>query len=164
MMLNEVVLQKVADWRPGGGGRRTLGIPDEGSGWSVAVTADQHDKLSSALWEVALTATTPPAGRSLHDWAHQIAERASGLLVSLKVVEVDGPRDEAILRSDEPASLGDRVAYYEVFLQGSRRATFRRYLASRQGHQRREQVPFTLTHEVLANLISDLAGEYSLGK
>src|SRR5579871_991473 len=107
MMLNEVVLQRVADWRPGGGGRRTLSIPDEGSGWSVAIIADQHDKLGSALWEVTLTAAAPPAGRSLHDWAHQIAGRATGLLEALKVVEVDGARDEAILRSDEPAAQGD---------------------------------------------------------
>lgn len=159
MTLNEVVLPKVADWRPAGGKRSTLSIPDEGSGWSVAITADRRDGLSSVLWEVALAATTPPAGRSLHDWAHQIADRARGLLESLKVVEIDIPRDEAILRSDEPAAQGDQVAYYEVFLQGTRRATFRRYHASRQGNQRREQVPFTLTHEVLANLVSDLAGE-----
>ncbi len=159
MMLSEVVLQRVADWRPTGEGRRTLGIPDEGRGWSVAITADQHDKLSSCLWEVVLSATTPSAGRSLHDWAHQVADRARGLLESLKVVEIDGPRDEAILRSDEPAGQGDQVAYYEVLLQGNRRATFRRYHASRQGHHRREQVPFTLTHEVLAQLVSDLAGE-----
>ena len=159
MMLNEVVLQRVADWRPGGGGRRTLSIPDEGSGWSVAVTADQHDKLGSSLWEINLTAATPPAGRSLHDWAHQIAGRVTGLLEALKVVEIDGPRNEAILRSDGPTAQGDRVAYYEVLLQGSQRASFRRYLASRLGNQRREQVPFTLTHEVLAKLVSDLAGE-----
>jgi hypothetical protein len=125
----------------------------------VAITADQHDKLGSSLWEVTLTAATPPAGRSLHDWAHQIACRATGLLESLKVVEIDGPRNEAILRSDEPAAQGDRVAYYEVLLEGIRRAALRRYLASRQGNQRREQVPFTLTHEVLAKLVSDVAGE-----
>jgi hypothetical protein len=158
-MLNEVVLQKVADWRPTGEGRKTLSIPDEGSGWSVAITADQHDRLSSSLWEVVLSATAPAAERSLQDWAYQVAGQARGLLESLKVVEIDGLRNEAILRSDEPATQGDQVAYYEVFLQGNRRATFRRYHASRQGQPRREQVSFTLTHEVLARLIADLAGE-----
>lgn len=157
MTINETVRQKVADWRPGEG-RSTLTIPDDGSGWSVAVTADRREELGCLLWDVSLSSAERPDA-TLGDWADQIAGRVSGLLEALKVIEVDGMRNEAILRSDKPAVQGEQVAYYEALLTGTTRGTFRRYQASHQGTERREQIPFALTHEVLAKLVGDLAGQ-----
>jgi hypothetical protein len=49
------------------------------------------------------------------------------------------------------------VAYYEVLLAGTTGATIRRFQGSRLGQNRRQQVAFAVTHEVLADLVADLA-------
>ena len=158
MTVSERVLQKLADWRPPGEGRRTLAVPDEGSGWSLGVTADRRDAVGCVLWELTLQCTAPERrqGVTLGGWAQKAAEHASGLLESLAVHEVDPVRGEALLRSTKPTARGDRRGYYEVLLQGTTRATLRRYEAPSQLGARREQVPFALTHDALAKVITDL--------
>jgi hypothetical protein len=89
-------------------------------------------------------------------WGERAAVRVKGLLEPLRLLEVDGVRHAALLRSQEPAQRGDALAYYEVLLQGDGGASVRRYQGTRQGDKRREQVPFSLTHEVLARLADDL--------
>jgi hypothetical protein len=157
MTLSETVLQKVADWRPAGGDREILAIAPEGSGWSVAVTVDRKDDLGCLLWEVTVKAPANRANMTLQSWAYQMAENVRGLLERLKVVEIDVERREAMLRSDGPSQRGDQLAYYEIMIAGTADATLRRYRALRQGNQRRQQVPFTLTHEVLAKVVGDMA-------
>jgi hypothetical protein len=160
MTLNETILQKLAEWRPPGHERSTLTIPDNGSGWSVALTADRCDELGCLVWELALQ---PQAGKgaghgaTLTTWAERAAERVGGLLEPLKVVEIDLLRNEAILRSDRPSQRGDKAAYYELFMNGTTRATLRRYQVLPQSGQRREQVTFALTHEALGKVVTDLA-------
>jgi hypothetical protein len=128
------------------------------AGWSVRLTADKADTLSCLVWELSLSRTgSAPEGLTLKGWAEGVAKRATGLLEPLKLLEVDDARGEAILRSDAPAKKGERVAYYEVRLSGTDRATVRRYQASRS-ESGREQVAFALTHEVLAKLAGDIAG------
>ncbi len=154
MTLDELVLPRLADWHPPAG-RQTLNLPGEGSGWAVAVTADRHDELGSLLWDVALR-RTGPALADLAGWARRVAERVTGLLEPLKVVEIDAQRNEALLRSDEPAHRKEQLFYYEVLLHPARGATVRRFQAA-QGPGRREQVLFALTNESLAKLLGDLA-------
>jgi hypothetical protein len=161
MTLNDLVLQKLADWRPPGHERSTLTIPDEGSGWSLALTADRCDELGCLAWELTLQPRADLAtrqGATLTSWARQAAERVRGLLEPLKVVEIDLERNEAILRSVQPTQRGDKAAYYELFMNGTRRATLRRYQVAWPNGQRREQVAFALTHETLAKVVTDLAG------
>jgi hypothetical protein len=159
MRLNETVLQKLADWSAPREGRQILAVPDEGSGWAVNLTADRHDDLSSALWEMNLQRTRlPAAGDSLSAWASRIAERVSGLLEALSVLEVDSQRNEALLRSNPPSQRGNELYYYEVRLRGLTQATVRRYHASHD-NGRREQVAFVLTHEALAKFAADLAAD-----
>jgi hypothetical protein len=81
------------------------------------------------------------------------------LLETLKVVEVDRNRHEAVLRSEGPVQRANDLFYYEVHLQGTGAATVRRYRAFREGHGRREQIGFALTHEALAKLTADLTAE-----
>jgi len=156
MTLSETDLAKVADWQPGEG-RQTLAVTDEASSWTASITTDRRDAVGCVLWEVALQSAAPAAG-TLDAWADAIAGRVTGLLESLRVHEVDAARNEALLRSDGPSARGDDVYYYEVLLQGTARATLRRFRASRQPTGSRKQVAFTLTNEALARLVEDLSG------
>jgi hypothetical protein len=158
MTFAEIVLQKLADWQPPGDGRHTLMVPDESSGWTLLVTVDRRDDLGCLLWEVVLQrAPGVQPDATLTSWARQAAERVRGLLEPLQVVEIDLLRNEALLRSDEPDRRGEKLAYHEVLMQGTYRATLRRFQAPhREG--RREQIPFALTHEALAKVALELAG------
>ena len=159
MTLDETVLQKLADWRPLRGSRQTLAVPDEGSGWAVTLVVDRHDELSSALWEIGLRRVAPARGQvTLQSWANGVASRVTGLLEPLRVLEIDVERNEALLRSNQPSRRSDDLFYYEVLLKGTRAAGVRRYQGN-PGGGRREQVPFVLTHETLAKLVADLAGD-----
>jgi len=159
MTLNETVLQKLAEWQHSGEGRQTLGVPDGGCGWTVTVSADRHDGLGSALWDMSLQRTRSlPEGSqvTLRGWAENAVAKVTGLLEPLSVVEIDMQRDEALLRSNQPSRRSADLFYYEVLLQGTKRATVRRYRASEHGGHR-DQVAFTLTHESAAKLAADLA-------
>jgi hypothetical protein len=161
MTLEAKLLARLAEWRPGPG-RQTLNVPDESSGWAAALTADRCDELGCLVWEMTLRRAAPLAGgdaAALRAWGDRIAARARGLLESLKVVEVDAERDEAILRSDSPAAKGDDRFYYEVHLKGAGVAAVRRYRGSLAGNGKREQVAFALTHETLAKLAGDITAE-----
>ena len=155
MTLENTVLEKLAEWHPPAG-RHTLTVPGEGTGWSLAVTADRSDVLGCLVWELDMRRTgEAPSGENLRGWADRIAGRVVGLLEPLKVHEIDAERNEALLRSAAPLQRGDNLFYYEVLLHGTAAATVRRYQASHSG-SRREQVAFALTHEALAKIATDL--------
>jgi hypothetical protein len=156
MTLGDTLLQKLADWRPAGEGRHTLAATDQATGWHVAVTADRHSDLGCAVWE--LDARRSVLSADVRPWAERVAAGVSGLLEKLTLIEVDAARNEALLRSAEPARRGDNVFYYEVRLRDRSRACVRRYRADHDGG-RREQVSFTLTHEGLAKLADDVLAE-----
>ena len=59
--------------------------------------------------------------------AEQVCQRVTGLLEPLRLVEVDAPRQSALLRSEQPGQRGDERFYYEVLLDGDGGATVRRY-------------------------------------
>jgi hypothetical protein len=161
MNLDETLLQKLADWRPGEG-RQILGVADQASGWAVALTADCSDQLGCLVWEMTLRRTPPLPGRdaaALKSWAERISRRVTGLLEPLKIIEVDENRDEAVLRSEGPARRGEGIFYYELLLRGTGEAVCRRYRATSDGKERRQQVAFALTHEALAKLALDVAAE-----
>jgi hypothetical protein len=156
MSLANQLLEKLADWRPDS--RRSLAVP--GQPWAVTLTADCADQLGCLVWELALRRSAPPAGdRPLQAWAERVAGRVTGLLEPLKLLEVDTLRDEALLRSEEPAERDGQLFYYELLLRGRGEALVRRYHGARNGEARREQVAFALTHEALAKLVADLTAE-----
>jgi hypothetical protein len=160
MTLEAKLLEKLAKWRPGTG-RQTLNVP-EGGGWATTLTADRCDELGCLVWELAVRRSAPLTGgdaAALRAWGDRIAGRARGLLETLKVVEVDAERDEAILRSDAPAAKGNDRFYYEVHLKGIGVAAVRRFRGAVGGTGKREQVAFALTHEALAKLAADLTAE-----
>jgi hypothetical protein len=157
MNRNEALLEKLADWRPPEG-RQSLHVAEKSSGWSVTLTVDRADQLGCLVWELALRKNAPSAtdAKALDSWARRVAGRVTGLLESLKVVEIDPVRGEALLRSESPANRGESVLYYEVLLSGGGSASLKRYCAPQAGPGKREQVAFVLTHEALAKLAFDL--------
>jgi hypothetical protein len=175
MTLTESLLPKLSEWKPAGDGRHSLAAAVPEAGWTVTLTADKTDSLSALVWELTLARTgEAPDGFTLKGWAEGVAKRATGLLEPLRVIEVDDPRGEALLRSDAPAKKGGLVAYYEVKLFGTDRAVVRRFAAldprseiakqAKRGagdkptESGREQVAYALTHEVLAKLAGDISG------
>jgi len=115
------------------------------------------DVVGSRLWELHLKRSAPlnPAP-DLKARAQQVAARATGLLESLRLLEVDDVSKTALLRSDRPGQWGDGLYYYEVLLQEDGTTTLRRYQAPGQELPRRRQLAFSLTHEALAKLAQDL--------
>jgi hypothetical protein len=154
MTLDEQLLQKLAKWRPDSG-RQTLDVSDPATGWTVRLTADCVDQIGSRLHSLGLSRTTPLEGVSLRDRAEALAARVTGLMEPLRLIEVDTPRNTALLRSEAPGERGDDLYYYEILLQGDGGSQLHRYQASHQSHTR-QAVPFSLTHEVLGKLVSDL--------
>lgn len=153
-MNRNVILEKLANWRPDNG-RDTLEASADG--WNVAVTADCVDVVGCRLWEVSLRRTTEAAAVDVKTRAEQICDRVTGLMEPLCVVEVDAPRHTALLRSEQPGQVGDERFYYELLVNGDGSSVLRRYQTPRQGQPRRQQVAFTLTLEALGKLVGDLA-------
>jgi hypothetical protein len=156
MTLDELLLQKLAEWRPDKG-RHTLDLTDEASGWKAELAADCSDQVGCRVWELSLRRDKPRD--NLRNWAERVAARTTGLLEPLKLVELDTARDTAMLRSQAPARRGESLHYYEVLLHGRGEAHVRRYQATRDGTRRREQIPFALTHEAIGKLVHDLTAE-----
>ena len=157
MTLDEILLQKLSDWHPDAG-RHTFS--ESAAGWAVNVVVDRQDTVGCLVVDLSLTRTAiePPTDLTLRAWAERIAGRASGLLESLKVLEIDDTHSVAVLRSDKPARKGETIAYYEVRLTGTTAASVRRYQIIAKANQPREQVAFAVTHEALAKLVGDIAG------
>ena len=158
MTLGETLHKSLSDWPANTDGPHEATAA--AAGWSARVKAAAIDSVGARIQELELTRTAPaPDGATLSGWADGVAKRASGgLLERLKVHEVDGTENRAVLRSDAPTVKGDVAGYYEVVLTGTERATVNRYQADRAAGTRREQVPFALTHEATAKLADDIAG------
>jgi hypothetical protein len=155
MTLDELLLEKLAKWRPDSE-RQTLDVAHPESGWTVALTADRIDSVGCQFWEVTFAHDPPQQTADLKARAEAGAARVTGLLESLRFVELDGTRQVALLRSNSPSQRGEGLFYYEVLLQADGTTSLRRYQASRGGETRRQQVPFALTHEALAKIVADL--------
>jgi hypothetical protein len=160
MTLDETLLPKLAEWRPAGPGPHHFGAALTPPGWMLSLTAAQAESLGCLVSEVGVHRPARPAdAAALTQWAVRCAERVTGLLEPLKVIEVDATRSEALLRSETPAARGDHLFYFELLLQGTHAATLHRYRAAKGGAGRRDTVPFPLTHEAVAKLAADLTGE-----
>ena len=157
MTLAEALLAKLAEPRTASPGRFTLLHSDGAAGWSVAMNIDKADALGCQLSEIACERISG-AAPDLKAWAESLANRVTGLMEPLQVVEVDLLKNEALLRSDEPTIRNQKRAHFELKLEGGRRAILRRYQAAIDPFAKREPTSFVLTNEVLGNLIDDLTG------
>ena len=141
MTNREILCEKLAEWQPAGDGRHSLTLKLPDNPWTVSLSADRVESIGCLTWELVLT-RAEASEESLADAAARVAERAVGLLEPVVVHEIDGGRGEALVRSSVPDREGDSVAYHEICLRGNDRVTLRRYRASTQPGQRREQVAF----------------------
>jgi hypothetical protein len=158
MTLENMLQQKLSEWRPHNA-LETLTVADEAGVWSAAVNAAAVDLVGARLWDVAFRrANTTLDAAALKTWGEKIAARATGLLEPLRLLEVDGQQQVALLRSNKPGQRGEAVLYYEVRLTADGAATVQRFQASHQPETKRQQVEFTLTHEALAKLATDVSG------
>lgn len=153
-----MVYDKLTQWSPTGEGRHSFTTKLADDQWSLALSADRVESLGCLVWELSLTRSSDDE-HDLSDAAERFAGRAVGLLEPLTVHEVDRGLGEAILRSVSPVCDGESVFYYEACLNSSDRLVLRRYRASVQPGQRREQVAFPLTHEAVARLVDGLTTE-----
>jgi hypothetical protein len=150
MTLENTLRQQLSDMPPGG---FHLTIND----WNVTLATDRHDSLSCALKELTLDKAAPIA-EDLRPWAERIADRATGLLEPLRLIEVDTPIGKALLRSETPTLKDGKAYYYELLLtRGDRTsATLHRYVG--QVGEKRDAVPFVLTHDAIVKLATDIVG------
>jgi hypothetical protein len=157
MTLDELLQRKLAEWRPDSAGQ-TLHIDHPASGWKAAVSAERVETLGCRLREVVLTRSAPLAAvGTLADQASRIADRVTGLLEPLRLVEVDVEHGLAQLRSDSPARRGESVQYYEVLRHADGTTRLGRFEAQPGTADKRNPIPFTLTHEALAQVVAGLA-------
>ena len=126
---------------------------------AVAATAEmevhQLDRLSI---ELSMLRVTPekPMSETLKGRAEILANKVTGLMEKLNAIEIDDSKGEAMLRSDTPAAQDAHRIYYELMLNKYGATTLKRYQGSTINAQR-EEIPFVLTREALAKLITDLA-------
>ncbi|MSQ94174.1 MAG: hypothetical protein EXR98_06415 [Gemmataceae bacterium] len=152
MTLEKTLRQQLTE--PGNGGFHV-----NADGWNVTLASDKSDSLSCALKELALDRGTP-IKEELRAWSQRVAENATGLMEPLRVIEVDAPLGKALLRSDAPTLRGAKSHYYELLLTRTDRtsANLRRYIGNPVGGEKREAVPFVLTHDAIVKLVSDIVG------
>ncbi len=153
MSLDALLLEKIAKWRPASG---KATVEAAGDGWTAAVAAECVDVVGCRLWELSLRPSAERPAEELKARAEQVCQRVTGLLEPLRLVEIDGPANTALLRSEQPGQVGDERYYYEVLLSGDGGSVVRRYQTPHGSQTRRQQVAFTLTHEALAKLVRDL--------
>jgi hypothetical protein len=153
MSLDALLLEKLADWRSASG-RATLEA--SGDGHNAVVAVECVDVVGCRLWELALRPVAEKPAVELKERAEQLCQRVTGLMEPLRLVEVDGSSNVALLRSEQPGQVGEERFYYELLLHGDGSSVLRRYRTPHTGQARRQQVAFTLTHEALAKLIRDL--------
>jgi len=151
MTFANTLLRKLAEWHPRK--RDTLLVSDEATSWTVALTADRCDSLSCQLWEITLRRQPVADAPDLKAWAGRCAEQLRGLPNGLSVLEVDTLRQEALLRSEKPFAREEQVLYFEAHLYGTKSVTIRRFQAPTHTSAKREQVPFVLSHEMIAGLL-----------
>lgn len=152
MNLNEALLQKLSEWQPTS--RQTLSLAWEGAPWLFHLTVDAGDAYSCRVWELTGRQDNPQKERiALKTWADSICRKATGLMESLRIVEIDEPGGSALLRSSEATTRGSRLEYYELLLKDSGEVLFHRYQKSHEPGMQRERIGFTLTHEAILRLL-----------
>ena len=154
-MLDEILLRKLAEWRPDTA-NPTLSLTDPAGAWSVSLAADAVETIGAQFRHVSVRPVTATVSAPLREQADRLARQVTCLLEPLRVVEVDDGNAIAQLRSQPPARREGPLRYYEVTRHADGTTHLDRY-ESRPGESKREAIPFGLTHEALAKVVRDFA-------
>jgi hypothetical protein len=155
MTLENTLKKRLADPPPENGGPTV--IPHKG--WNVSVRPEASDAIGASLHELSVQRDSAPASGDVRAWADRVSKKVTGLLEPLALHELDAAKQTAILRSAAPTAKDPGLHYTEVELQGTSKATMRRFRGFHEAGKKREQIPFTLTHEGLAKVIDDITSE-----
>ena len=148
MTLENILRQQLNNPEPGG-------FHVQADGWNITVAAEKKDSLSCALNELTLEKASP-IKEEVRAWAMRIADRATGLMEPLRLIEADAKQGKAILRSDVPAQRDGKTMYYELLLTRTDRTSATLHRFAGQVGEKREAVPFVLTHDAIVKLASDI--------
>lgn len=151
MSLSKELRQNLTDPAQGSSGAVTAAAGP----WQATATTPHRDKIGAEITEITVERASPGPG-SVKSWADSFAGSNTGLLEPLKVQEVDGGRDEALIRSSPPSKQDGATDYYEVKMHGTQKASVKRYRAGETG--KREDIPFALTHDSIGKLVDGLTG------
>jgi hypothetical protein len=99
--------------------------------------------------EVDRAQPAPP----INTWAEAVAAKVTGLGEPVKVLEIDPISHFATLRSTTPTTQQSRTTYFEIKLIHPQYAYVCRFQYDQAAGTSRQSVPFTLTHEALAQVI-----------
>ena len=99
MTLGETLHKSLSDWPAGTDGPHE--VTANANGWKAKATAEAVESVGAKLRCVEVNRTdSAPDGATVGAWAEGIAQRSSGLLEKLKVLEVDTTENAAVLRSE----------------------------------------------------------------
>ena len=152
-MLDEILLQKLAEWRPDTA-NPTLSLTDPAGAWSVTLDAEAVETIGSQLRRVSVRPVKAKVTVPLREQADRLARDVTGLLEPLRVVEIDDGAAVAQLRSHAPAQRDGAARYYEVTRHADGTTQLGRY-QTRPAEGKRQAIPFSLTHEALAKIVRD---------
>jgi hypothetical protein len=140
---------------PSGSSRNTI----THDGWKVVFQPETRGAVGCSLLDVTLDrASGQPVGDT-RAWAERVCRKVTGLLEPLKVVEIDAGKQVALLRSAEPTPNETGLDYHEIELHSTAHAVVRRYRGFHEVGKKREQIPFTVTFEALAQLVQGITAE-----
>jgi hypothetical protein len=117
--------------------------------------ADRLGLLSTETRAVRKGGSEESDPAALTRQANEMARRVTYLQEPLAVIEMDGRRGRAVLRSASPRTEGSSIRYTEAVFENGRSATVRRYRTERGTRTRRAE-PSNLSTETAARLAGDL--------
>jgi len=152
-MLDEILLEKLANWRPDTA-NPTLDVIDTPGNWRVTVEPQAVDRIGADLHRLTVRPVNAVPRGSLRDQAERLAHQVTGLLEPLRLVEIDEPLAVAQLRSVSPAPHANGVRYYEVERHADGTTHLGRF-ETHPGEGKRQSIPFSLTQEALGKIVRD---------
>jgi adenine C2-methylase RlmN of 23S rRNA A2503 and tRNA A37 len=156
MSYTNSLLKTLTELNPHGTFPQRMLVRDTELAATAEMEVHQLDRLSM---ELSMLRVTPENSvrDTLKSHAEKLARKVTGLMEKLNVIEIDDIQGVAMLRSDTPAVQDTQRMYYELMVNQQGTTTLKRYQGSTI-HAERKEIPFVLTREALAKLITDLAG------
>jgi hypothetical protein len=128
-------------------------IEASAEGGAVSVGVEDADRLGALVGPVSARRTDGTSG-NVGQQAEEAVRRLSYLQEPLAIIESEGKRARAILRSAVPRQTESGREYNEAVLQGGDSISIRRYRTD--SGSRRKTVPSNVSRETLGRLADDL--------
>ena len=132
---------------------RPTTIEASGPGGSVSVAVEDADRLGVLAGPVSARRTDGGSG-NVGAQAEEAVRRLTYLPEPLAIIESEGKRARAILRSAVPRQTAGGREYNEAVLQGGDSISIRRFRV--ESGSRRKSVPSNMSRETLGRLADDL--------